>query len=124
MNDVSLKTPLGNRLLVRRVAPPTTRGGIYLPESARDDANTGGPKEFLVLAVGPGRMNAKGVRIPIECRPGDRVVCHSYTSGPVPVNDTDHIITEDQILAVIPAYDANSNQKTADQVPAEPVAGA
>jgi co-chaperonin GroES (HSP10) len=102
MPDVKIRQLLGNRVLVERINPPATRNGIYLPESARDDNNTGGPKEFMVLAVGPGRV-VKGKNRPVECQPGDRVICHSYTSGPVELEDGTRVITDDQILFVLPA---------------------
>lgn len=95
-------TPLGNRLIVQRPTVVKTSGLIHLPPVCQDDYNTGGPKEVLVLAVGPGRVNSRGVRIPIECEPGDRLIIHSYTSGPQPLPDGNLLITDDQILAVIP----------------------
>lgn len=97
-----VKELLGNRVLVERINPATTRNGIYLPESARDDINTGGPKEYRVLMVGPGRT-VNGCLIPVECAVGDRIICHSYTTGPVDLDDGTKIITDDQIIAVIPS---------------------
>ena len=95
--------PLGNHLLVRRL-PQVQIGVIVLPSAFDDDHNTGGPKIFRVLAVGPGRRNRKGVVIPIECAPGDRIICHSYTAGVADVKlpDGQFILTEDQILMVLP----------------------
>lgn len=95
---------LGNKLLVERVKRPTasTTGSILLPPVAQDDFNTGGPKEYRVLQVGPGRRNRKGVLLPVECSPGDRVVCHSYTDGATVLDDGRLVITDDMILAVIP----------------------
>jgi len=96
-----IKQLLGNRVLVERINPPETRGGIYLPESARDDNNIGGPKEYRVWMVGPGKT-IKGTVVPVECAVGDRVICHSYTSGPIEVEPGYFVITADQIIAVIP----------------------
>ena len=92
---------LGNRALVRKIDAPTTAGGIYLPESARDDHNVGGPKVYEVMGVGPGAM-IKGRRRPLECQPGDRVICQSYLTGPIELEHDHLIITGDQILAIIP----------------------
>lgn len=94
---------LSNKLLVERVkrAQATTGGSILLPPIALDDYNTGGPKEFRVLAKGPGRM-VKGQLRPIECEPGDRIICQSYTTGPKEFGDGRMIITDDMILAVVP----------------------
>jgi|SRR5215831_3995619 len=93
---------LGNRIHIKRVQPPTSIGGIYLPPIALDDINTGGPKIYEVLAVGPGRMTKKGVRIPIEVSVGDRILCHSYTDGPSDLEDGTKLITDDQVLLVMP----------------------
>jgi chaperonin GroES len=95
---------LGNKVLVERVkrATATTKTGILLPESALDDFNTGGPKEYLVLAVGPGRRNRKGVLTCVEFSPGDRVICHSYTTGAHELPDGRMVITDDMVMAVIP----------------------
>ena len=95
---------LSNHILVERVKRATalTNGGILLPATAMDDYNTGGPKEFGVLAVGPGRRNRKGILFPIECSPGDRVICHSYTTGAAEIGDGRLVITDDMIIAVIP----------------------
>ena len=97
-------TPLSNHLVVRRNISygGVSSGGIILPQSTHDDNNVGGPKEVLVISVGPGKLNRKGVRIPIECEPGDRCIIHSYTTGPQPLPDGTLLITDDQILAVIP----------------------
>lgn len=57
---------------------------------------------YRVLQVGPGRTTRKGVKIPIECEPGDRVICHSHTTGPMQMEDGTMLITDDQVLAVLP----------------------
>jgi len=95
---------LGNRILVERIKRTTakTTGGILLPDICLDDYNTGGPKEYLVLDIGPGRRNKSGDTVPVECAPGDRVICHSYTTGAHELPDGRMIITEDMIMAVIP----------------------
>lgn len=94
---------LGNHLLVKRL-PQVRLGGIFVPAAFDDDNNTGGPKLYQVLAVGPGQRNHKGVRIPIECVPGDRIICHSYTAGRADVKlpEGQFILTAEQILMVIP----------------------
>ena len=98
-------TPKSNHLVVRRVNNAnqfSSSGLVALPAISMDDHNTGGPKEVLIISVGPGKKNKKGVLIPIECEPGDRAIIHSYTSGPQPLPNGDMIITDDLILAVIP----------------------
>ncbi len=95
---------LGNHILVERVKHASkTAGGIHLPPILMDDHNTGGPKEFLVLDVGPGRRNRKGVLNCVECSPGDRVICHSYTTGAIELEGGRKVITDDMIIAVLPS---------------------
>lgn len=92
---------LSNHLLAERLTAERI-GRIVLPESLKDDANVGGPKLWRVLGVGPGRRNKKGHVLPIECAPGDRILTHSYTTGPMELPGGRAILTDDQILAVFP----------------------
>lgn len=94
---------LNNNILCERVKLPTNPNSkIVLPPIAQDDNNTGGPKEYRVIAVGPGRKNRKGVLIPVECEPGDRFIAHSYTQGPAEVGPNQFIMNDDMILMVLP----------------------
>jgi len=98
-------TLLGNRFLAERVKNTTTKseGGIHLPAIVLDDDNTGGPKEWLVLQVGPGRRNRDGTVVPLEFNPGDRVLYLSYTRGATKVDGTEQsILDADGVIAVIP----------------------
>jgi len=99
---------IGNRVAAR-VHRPTMINGIHLPPTALDYYNTGGPKEFTVEMVGTGHVTRKGVQIPIDwCEPGDRILCHSFTTAPVEsgIRDDLFLITPDQILAIIPLQKA------------------
>jgi len=93
--------PLGNRIIVRRIVPQQL-GSIHLPESLKDDFNIGGPKEYLVMAVGPGKRDKKGNYRRSEVRTGDRVICHSYTAGPQELGNGDFYITDDIVIAIVP----------------------
>lgn len=108
-------TILGNRFLAERVThtkATTTEGGIYLPPVAMDDYNTGGPKEWLVLQVGPGRRNRDGSYIPVEFVPGDRVIFRSFSTGPVQVKETNqYVLDVDGVIAVIPQNNENSQNQ-------------
>ncbi len=85
--------PCGNHVLVEREDAQTTKGGILLPESAQKK-----PRQGVVLAVGPGVMNAKGHLEPIDVRVGDRVLFSSY--GGTEYQDDYLIVSADDILAV------------------------
>ncbi|HEY5259873.1 MAG TPA: co-chaperone GroES, partial [Rhabdochlamydiaceae bacterium] len=65
--------PLGNRVLVKRSLAKTTKGGIILPDSAKEK-----PKQGEVVAVGPGKMDDKGVLSPMNVRVGDLVLFSPY----------------------------------------------
>lgn len=93
---------LGNRFLATRVKRPTqTSSTIILPEIVQDDNNTGGPKEWLVLQVGPGKKIGD-VLVPLEFGPGDRVLAHSYTTGAKEYKDGMFILEGEAVIAVIP----------------------
>lgn len=83
-------------------------GMIHLTKSLQFSMNLGKPRVWRVLAVGPGRVTRKGTLIPVECEPGDRVITHSYTEGPVDLEDGKCVITSDQIIAVLPQPKPNT----------------
>ena len=97
---------LGNRLLVREVLPAEmSAGGIFIPGSVRNSSTFGGTKLFDVLQVSWPQRNAKGNPFLSEVLPGDRVITHSYTEGPMPLPDGTEIINESMVLAIIPRDD-------------------
>lgn len=74
-------------------------GGIHLPESVRQIQTY---RLWTVLQTGPGRLTRKGVRIPVECEAGDRLVTQHNFAAPHELSDGTVILTPDQVLAVIP----------------------
>ena len=90
-------TPLHDRILVRRVEEgETTRGGIIIPDSAKEK-----PQEGEVIAVGAGRIE-KGERVPLDVKAGDRVLFGKYSGNEIKVDDEELLILkEDEILAKI-----------------------
>ena len=94
---VNLK-PLGDHVIVQRVeAETTTKGGIVLPDSAKEK-----PKEGRVVAVGAGRLLDNGTRVAVSVKPKDRVIFSSYAGSEVKYGGEDYLIVrEDEILAVI-----------------------
>lgn len=91
-------TPLGDGVLVRpEVREEKTRGGIILPDTAKEK-----PQEGVVVAVGPGRRNDKGQRIAMEVSVDQRVLYAKYAGTEVSIDGTDHLLLrESDILAVI-----------------------
>ncbi len=72
--------PLGDRILVKQVRQDEVRAsGLVIPDTAREK-----PQMGEVLAVGPGRLDDNGKRMPIDARAGDRVLYAKYTGQEVP----------------------------------------
>lgn len=91
-------TPLGDKILVKRSdADEVTKGGIILPDTAKEK-----PKEGTVIAVGQGRSLENGQRAPFTVKPKDRVLFSSYAGSEIQLDGEDYLIVgEDEILAVI-----------------------
>lgn len=91
-------TPLGDRLLVKRLqADEKTKGGIILPDSAKEK-----PREGTVIAVGPGKMLEDGKRAQLTVKANDRVLFSSYAGSEVKLDGEEYIIlSEDEVLAII-----------------------
>lgn len=90
--------PLADRLLVKREeASETVRGGIIIPDTAKEK-----PQEGKVVAVGPGRVDDDGNRVALEVKKGDRILMGKYAGTEVKIDGEDHLIMrEDDVLAVI-----------------------
>ena len=71
--SVTIK-PLEDRIVVRPVAAEqVTASGLVIPDTAKEK-----PQEAEVIAVGPGRVDDKGVRIPVDVAVGDKVIFSKY----------------------------------------------
>ena len=90
--------PLHDRILVRRVEEQdTTRGGIIIPDTAKDK-----PQEGEVLAVGKGKIKEDGKILPLDVKPGDRILFGKYSGNEVKVDGVELVIlNEDDVLAVL-----------------------
>ncbi len=90
--------PLYDRVLVRRMEPEEKmKGGIIIPDTAKEK-----PLEGKVVAVGAGRLDDNGKRVPLEVKAGDRVLIGKYAGTEIKIEETEHvIIREDEILGVI-----------------------
>lgn len=91
-------TPLGDKVVVQRIAPQeTTAGGIVLPEPARRR-----PAEGRVLSVGDGRILADGSHAALQVSEGDRVLFADYAGTEFRIDGAELLImNESDILAVI-----------------------
>jgi chaperonin GroES len=90
--------PLNDRVLVKRLAEEEiTKGGIIIPDSAKEK-----PAEGEIVAVGSGKLNDKGERVPVELKAGDKVLFSKYGGTDVKIDGEDYLIMrEDDILGVI-----------------------
>ncbi len=90
--------PLADRILVKREEPSeTVRGGIIIPDSAKEK-----PQEGRVVATGPGKLDENGKRVAMEVKKGDRILMGKYAGTEVKIDGEEHLIMrEDDVLAVI-----------------------
>jgi chaperonin GroES len=90
--------PLDDRVLVVRTEQDEkTSGGIIIPDTAKEK-----PQQGKVIAVGPGKMNGDGKRIPMEVKKNDRILFSKYGGTDVELEGVEHLILrQDDILAVI-----------------------
>ena len=90
--------PLGDRVLVRRVEEEQkTRGGIIIPDTAKEK-----PQEGEVVAVGPGARDEDGDRIEMDVKAGDRILFGKWSGTEVRVDGEDLLIMkESDILGIV-----------------------
>ena len=95
--DFSLK-PLEDRIVVKPgEGDETTASGLVIPDTAKEK-----PQEGTVVAAGPGRIDDKGNRVPIDVQVGDTVLYSKYGGTEVKVEGEDYLILSARdVLAVI-----------------------
>jgi chaperonin GroES len=92
-------TPLHDRIVVRRFeAEEKTAGGILLPDTAKDK-----PKKGKVLAVGPGRLDKSGQRVPMQVKEGDVVLFTNWAGDEFRRGADEEVLLmrEEDVLAVL-----------------------
>ncbi|MBN3038932.1 MAG: co-chaperone GroES [Candidatus Omnitrophica bacterium] len=91
--------PLGDRVLLKVLeAESKTKGGIVLPDTAKEK-----PQEGQIVAVGKGKVSEEGKITPLEVKVGDKVLFAKYSGTEVTTKEGDEylIVREEDILAVI-----------------------
>jgi chaperonin GroES len=90
--------PLGDRVLLKRIEPTEEmRGGIIIPDTAKEK-----PQEAEVVAIGEGKLDDNGKRLPMTVKKGQHVLIGKYTGQDIKINDEEHtIVREDEILGII-----------------------
>jgi chaperonin GroES len=91
-------TPLHDRIVVRRVEEAeTTRGGIIIPDSAKDK-----PQEGEVVAVGRGKTNDEGKTFPLDVKAGDRILFGKYAGTEIKIEGEELLIMrEEEVLGIL-----------------------
>lgn len=90
--------PLGERVLVEPLKEEeTTKGGIIIPDTAKEK-----PQQGKVIAIGTGKLDDNGKKIPFNVKEGDTVLMPKYGGTEVKIDDKEYqIMREDDILGVI-----------------------
>jgi chaperonin GroES len=90
--------PLHDRVVIRRVEQEgKSKGGIIIPDNAKEK-----PQEGEVIAVGPGARDERGHIVPLEVKPGDRVLFGKWSGSEVKIDAEDLLIMkESDIMGVI-----------------------
>ncbi len=91
-------TPLHDRILVKRIEEAeTTRGGIIIPDSAKDK-----PQEGEVIAAGKGKVNEEGKVRPLDVKEGDRILFGKYSGTEIKIDGDEFIIMrEEEVLGIL-----------------------
>jgi chaperonin GroES len=91
-------TPLHDRILVRRVEEAeTTRGGLIIPDSAKDK-----PQEGEVISAGKGKTNDEGKIRPLDVKEGDRILFGKYSGTEIKLDGEDFLIMrEEEVLGIV-----------------------
>ena len=91
-------TPLHDRIVVRRIEEAeTTRGGIIIPDTAKDK-----PQEGEVVSVGKGKVNEDGKVFPLAVKEGDRILFGKYAGTEIKIDGEELLIMrEEEVLGIL-----------------------
>ena len=91
-------TPLHDRIVVRRIEESeTTRGGIIIPDSAKDK-----PQEGEVIAVGKCKSNDEGKVFPLDVKAGNRILFGKYSGNEIKIDGEEFLIMkEEEVLGIL-----------------------
>ena len=103
-------TPLHDRILVKRTEEgDVTRGGIIIPDSAKDK-----PQEGEVISVGRGRSNDEGKVFPLAVKEGDRVLFGKYAGDEIKIDGEEFIIMkEEYVMGILSGATSSAKKETA-----------
>ncbi len=89
--------PLHDRIVVERIEEEVKKGGIIIPDSAKEK-----PQKGKVIAVGPGRVDDNGKRIAMDVKKGDYILFGKYSGNEIRIGDEEYLIMrEEDVLAIV-----------------------
>lgn len=90
--------PLGDRVLVKPVeSKEEKKGGIIIPETAKEK-----PQEGEVVSTGKGKTTEDGKVLPLDVKPGDRILYGKYSGTEIKIDDKEYLIMhQDDILGIL-----------------------
>ena len=90
--------PLGDRVLVKAAEQKETkRGGIIIPDTAKEK-----PQEGLVVACGKGKTTEDGKVLPMDVKPGDKIMYGKYSGSEIKLDDVEYLIMhQEDILGIL-----------------------
>ena len=90
--------PLHDRILIKRQEEKETRkGGIIIPDSAKEK-----PQEGKVIAVGNVKVNDEGKKVPLDVKTGDKILFGKYSGSEVTLDDVEYLILrEEDVLCIL-----------------------
>ncbi|MCU0250078.1 MAG: co-chaperone GroES [Vicinamibacterales bacterium] len=90
--------PLHDRILVKRIEEgEQVVGGIIIPDTAKEK-----PQQGKVVAIGAGKIDDKGKRVPLDVKDGDRILFGKYSGQEIKLDGEEFLIMrEDEVLGVI-----------------------
>ncbi|MCK4673705.1 co-chaperone GroES [candidate division WOR-3 bacterium] len=89
--------PLHDHILVERIEEEVKKGGIIIPDTAKEK-----PQQGKIIAVGDGRRDEKGNKIPLIVKKGDIILFGKYSGNEIQLVDKEYlIIREDDVLGIV-----------------------
>ena len=91
-------SPLADRVVVKATEESEQmRGGLYIPDTAKEK-----PQQGEIIAVGPGKFDDKGNRVPMDVKVGDKVLYGKYSGTEVTLDNEQYLILrEADVLAIV-----------------------
>jgi len=95
--SVSIK-PLEDRIVIKSLeAEQTTASGLVIPDTAKEK-----PQEGKVIAVGNGKVNDDGKKVPLDVKAGDRILFGKYSGSEVKIDGDEYLILrEEDVLGIL-----------------------